>query len=188
MTHLFSNLSFYKICFSLVFLFECKKKEIKNNLPVCVLESKKVLVVSTVIVPIVPSVICAEESRRPRYLHENTKMFWLFWFYPNNEKAFSTKKRFRIMELTFRKRKMKKILLCGKLSFLNKASKLFLWKAIWKLFQWKGKLENICMQVFPGKRKKMLYKKAKTQNVPFQAFLHGKRKTIFFPLQSFFFC
>lgn len=36
--------------------------------PVCVLESKNVLVVSTVIVPIVPSVICAHESLRPRYL------------------------------------------------------------------------------------------------------------------------
>lgn len=32
------------------------------------LESKNVLVVSTVIVPIVPSVICAHESLRPRYL------------------------------------------------------------------------------------------------------------------------
>lgn len=38
------------------------------NSPVCVLESKKVLVVSTVIVPMVPSVICAHESLRPRYL------------------------------------------------------------------------------------------------------------------------
>lgn len=38
------------------------------NLPVWVLESKKVLVVSTVIVPIVPSIICADESLLPLYL------------------------------------------------------------------------------------------------------------------------
>lgn len=40
----------------------------KIYLPVCVLESKNVLVVSTVIVLNVPSVIWAQESRRPRYL------------------------------------------------------------------------------------------------------------------------
>lgn len=39
-----------------------------NNSPVCVLESKNVLVVSTVMVPMVPSVICAQESLLPRYL------------------------------------------------------------------------------------------------------------------------
>lgn len=45
-----------------------KEKTKNKNLPVWVLESKNVLVVSTVIVPMVPSVICALESRRPRYL------------------------------------------------------------------------------------------------------------------------
>lgn len=49
----------------------------ESDLPVWVLESKNVLVVSTVIVPIVPSVICAHESRRPRYLFERK------WNQPN---------------------------------------------------------------------------------------------------------
>lgn len=46
----------------------------KNSscLPVCVPESKNVLVVSTVMVAKVPSMICALESRRPRYRQQSS--------------------------------------------------------------------------------------------------------------------
>lgn len=41
-------------------------------LPVCVLESKNVLDVSTVIDAMVPSIICVDESLLPRYLWQSS--------------------------------------------------------------------------------------------------------------------
>lgn len=50
----------------------CWSELSREHLPVCVLESKNVLVVSTVMVAKVPSVICALESLRPRYLQQSS--------------------------------------------------------------------------------------------------------------------